>query len=229
VAYRRGSTDTTKPRSVRCGPTTTKELVLTTASCGTLAEVTADETSAIAAQERDRDLARRFASGDREVVREIYARYGGAIYTVAIRRLNDPRLAEEAVQDTFVKAWRAASSFEPDRGLSPWLYQIARRAAEDIARRENRQPATITLAPGAGHVYEDGTPLDAWEAWQVRNALSDLPGDERELVRLTHYVGLTQSEIAEQLGIPLGTVKSRVHRAHRRLAARLTHLRGNND
>jgi RNA polymerase sigma factor (sigma-70 family) len=229
VVFGRDSTDTT-PRSVRCGPTTIKEQMLTQASCVTLAEVTADDPSATAAQERDRELARRFASGDREIVRELYARYGGAIYTVAIRRLNDPRLAEEAVQDTFVKAWRAASSFDPDRELSPWLYQIARRAAEDIARRENRQPATITLTPGApGHVYEDGTPLDAWEAWQVRNALSDLPGDERELVRLTHYVGLTQSEIAEQLGIPLGTVKSRVHRAHRRLAARLTHLRGNNE
>jgi len=208
----------------------TKEPMLTTASCATLAEVTV--TAADDPRDRDRVLDIRFASGDRDVVRDVYARYGGAIYTVALRRLGDPRLAEEAVQDTFVKAWRAASGFDPNRGgLSPWLYQIARRAAEDIARRESRQPATVTLVPGApGHGHEDGTtPVDPWEAWQVRTALSDLPGDERELVRLTHYVGMTQSEIAERLGILLVTVKYWVNRAHRRLAACLTHLRGSNE
>src|SRR6266508_2595106 len=86
-----------EPRSVRCGQRQIEEPRLTTASsAATLAQVTADDP-----QERDRALARRSAAGDREVVREMYARYGGAIYTVAIRRLSDPRLAEEAVQDTF--------------------------------------------------------------------------------------------------------------------------------
>lgn len=178
--------------------------------------------------DHDRDLARRFAAGDLDAVRQIYARYAGAVHTVAVARLRDPALAEEAVQDAFVKAWRAAGTFDPDRDLSPWLYQIARRAAEDIARRESRRPPTIGLGAALSNgelatTVDDS--WDAWEAWQVRSALSDLPGDERELVRLTHYVGLSQSQIAQRLGIPLGTVKSRVHRAHRRLAGRLAHLR----
>lgn len=146
---------------------------------------------------------------------------------MAASRLGDRDLAEEAVQDTFVKAWRAAPTFDPARGLAPWLYAIARRAAADIARREGRRPTTMPLpATDVGPLAHDGPALDqAWEAWQVRTALRDLPGDERELLRLAHYVGLSQSEIADHLGLPIGTVKSRTHRAHRRLAERLAHLR----
>lgn len=189
--------------------------------------VVADAESATATGDRERELARRFAAGDVEAVRELYAAYAGAVHTVAIGRLRDPQLAEEAVQDAFVKAWRAARSFDPQRPLSPWLYQIARRAAEDIARRESRRPTTVglTAVSSDGDIAMSTEPWDAWEAWQVRLALADLPSDERELVRLTHYVGLSQSQIAEHLDIPLGTVKSRIHRAHRRLAASLAHLR----
>ncbi len=172
----------------------------------------------------DRELARRFATGDAESMRALYARYAGPIYTVAISRLSDRHLAEEAVQATFVKAWRARATFDSARGLSPWLYAIARRAAADIDRRERRRPRTTTL-PATVPADEVITLGAAWEAWQVRCALRDLPGDERELVRLTHFVGLTQAQIADQLGMPLGTVKSRLHRAHRRLAERLVHLR----
>ncbi|HEV7758237.1 MAG TPA: sigma-70 family RNA polymerase sigma factor [Acidimicrobiales bacterium] len=172
----------------------------------------------------ERELARRFAAGDVGALREVYDRYAGAVLTVALQRLGQRQLAEEAVQDTFVKAWRAADRFDADRELSPWLYEIARRAAADIARRERRRPATTVLRPD---LAADGAcSLDAaWEAWQVRCALRDLPADERELVRLTHYVGLSQSQIAERLGLPLGTVKSRLHRAHHRLARGLAHLR----
>ena len=174
----------------------------------------------------DRELARRFAAGDVGSLREIYARYAGSVYTVALSRLRDRHLAEETVQDVFLKAWRAAASFDVGRPFSPWLYQIARRSAADIARRERRRPATVPFPPA---VPDDGNVVtlgDAWEAWEVRCALRDLSGDERELVRLIHYVGLSQPQIAERLGIPLGTVKSRVHRVHRRLAERLAHLRG---
>jgi RNA polymerase sigma-70 factor (ECF subfamily) len=173
----------------------------------------------------DRELAQRFASGHPGAVRELYARYAGPVFTAALSRLSDRRLAEEAVQDVFVKAWRAASTFDVRRDLSPWLYEIARRSAADIARRESRRPVTIGLEHiRAAAADEVETLVDLWDAWQVRAALCDLPSDERELVRLTHYVGLTQPEIAERLGIPVGTVKSRTHRAHRRLAQRLAHL-----
>lgn len=173
----------------------------------------------------DPELARRFAAGDVASLREIYARYAGPVYTVALSRLRDRHLAEEAVQDVFLKAWRAAASFDVERPFSPWLYEIARRSAADIARRERRRPATAPLPPAVPD-EEKVTLGDAWEAWEVRCALRDLPAEERELVCLVHYLGLSQPQIAERLGIPLGTVKSRVHRAHRRLAERLAHLRG---
>jgi len=174
--------------------------------------------------ERDRALAERFAAGDPTAVRELYARYAGPVFTVAFDRLRNRQLAEEAVQDVFVKAWRAAGTFDPERDLSPWLYQIARRSAADIARRERRRPVTQGLSP-ALPAADSASLGDVWEAWEVRLALGDLAADERELVRLTHFVGMSQSEIADHLGIPLGTVKSRMHRAHRRLAQRLAHVR----
>jgi len=175
-----------------------------------------------------RRLAERFAAGDPRAVRDAYETYGGAILTVTRQRLRDPRLAEEAVQDTFLKAWRASSTFDPARDLRPWLYEIARRAASDIARREARRPRTAPLA--TADPPADAPPFDhAWEAWQVRLALGRLPPGERELVRLTHFVGLSQSQIAARLDQPLGTVKSRVLRAHARLADHLSHLREARD
>jgi RNA polymerase sigma-70 factor, ECF subfamily len=172
----------------------------------------------------DQELARRFASRDADSVRQLYARWSGPVLTVALGWLRDRELAEEAVQETFVKAWRAAGSFDPRRELGPWLYTIARRVAIDLGRRARRRPATTALK--ASVAAPAGPTLDqTWEAWQVRCALRDLPDDERELIRLTHYVGLSQSQIAERLGVPLGTVKSRSHRAHRHLAEQLAHLR----
>jgi RNA polymerase sigma-70 factor, ECF subfamily len=172
----------------------------------------------------DRELAQRFAAGDPNVMRDVYARFSGPVLTVAMSRLADRRLAEETVQETFVKAWRNAATFDPSRELSAWLYQIARRTAVDIHRRESRRPVTTTSGLIEPSVDEDLTFVDAWERWEVRRALDELPREEYELLRLTHYVRLSQSEIAARLGVPIGTVKSRLHRSHRRLAARLSHL-----
>jgi RNA polymerase sigma factor (sigma-70 family) len=171
----------------------------------------------------DRELARRFAARETDSMRGLYARWAGPVLTVSIRWLGDRHLAEDAVQETFVKAWRASSTFDPQRDLGPWLYTIARRVALDIGRRERRRPATTPLRPSTP--APDGPTIDqVWEAWQVRCALRDLPGDERELIWLAHYVGLTQPQIADRLKLPLGTVKSRSHHAHRHLAERLAHL-----
>jgi RNA polymerase sigma-70 factor (ECF subfamily) len=172
----------------------------------------------------DRELAQRFVFGDADAVREVYARFSGAVLTVAMSRLEDRGLAEEAVQETFVKAWQKAATFDPTRELSPWLYQIARRTAADIQRREQRRPVNTTSGLVEPIVDEDVTFVDAWERWEVRRALDELPRAERELLRLAHYARLSQSEMAQRFGVPVGTVKSRLHRAHRRLAARLIHL-----
>jgi RNA polymerase sigma-70 factor (ECF subfamily) len=166
---------------------------------------------------------RRFATGEPEAVRELYAAYGRAVFTVAFKSLGDRSLAEEAVQQTFLQAWRGASRFDPDRDPAPWLYAIARRVAVDLYRRERRHQDTerndtevAVLSPSF-----EGT----WEAWEVRSALDELTEDERAIMRATHYHGLTHEETAERLGIPVGTVKSRSYRAHKRMAGLLAHLR----
>jgi RNA polymerase sigma-70 factor, ECF subfamily len=171
----------------------------------------------------DRDLAIRFPSGDDAVLRDVYARFGGAVYTVALSILGDPGRAADVVQSTFVNAWQAAGRFNPDQELAPWLYTIARRQAIDAYRRERHtRPSGATGSDEA----EAAVSLEAtWEAWQVRIALEQLPEDERQVVRLSWFDGLAHPEIADKLGIPVGTVKSRSHRAHRRLAELLAHVR----
>ena len=136
----------------------------------------------------ERDLAARFAAGDETAIRAIYARYAGPILTVAMSTLAKRELADEAVQTTMLKAWRAAASFDPSRELAPWLYSIARRVAIDIYRRERRAATPDELSDDQVAVV----PLSferTWEAWEVRSALGRLPPDEREVVRLAHFVG----------------------------------------
>lgn len=181
------------------------------------------------------ELAVRFAAGEPDSVGEVYRAYGRLVYAVAFRVLGDVTLAEDATQLTFVQAWQNASSFDSSRALGPWLATIAGRAAIDTYRRNRRHrqsrnvddldasgvedvndSALVTLPPSAEAIYD---------AWQVRRALDTLPDPDRELIRLQHYAQLTHSEIAEHLEIPVGTVKSRSFRAHRRLAGLLGHLR----
>jgi len=170
------------------------------------------------------ELGRRLVAGDPEALRELYERFATSVFTVAMSRLRDQALAEEAVQEVFVKAWRAAARFDPRRRPGPWLYQIARRTAADLARHERRRPVTTALSPSAAD--QDTTSLvDVWEAQEVRRALQRLTAAERELLHLTHHIGLTHVQIARRLSMPLGTVKSHIHRAHRRLAVLLAHLR----
>jgi RNA polymerase sigma factor (sigma-70 family) len=174
------------------------------------------------------DAVFRFTAGDPDAVREIYDAYGRLVYAVAYKLLGDPGLAEEATQQAFVAAWRASATFDATRELGPWLATIARRSAIDIHRREARRPhepldidhpAMITLPPAAERLYD---------IWEVRRAIAALPADDADLIRLQHFEGFTQTEIAAQLGIPVGTVKSRAFRVHRRLASLLGHL-GDSD
>lgn len=169
------------------------------------------------------DVIERFRGGDPEAVRAVYREYSGAVFTVARSIVHDRELAADVVQQTFVKAWRAASSFEGDRELAPWLYSIARRTAIDALRSEMR-PTRAGHEPEADAAI---TPLSferTWEQFEVRSAIDALPPDEREIVRLSHLLGYTHDQIAERTGVPIGTVKSRSARAHKRLAAALAHL-----
>jgi RNA polymerase sigma-70 factor (ECF subfamily) len=164
-----------------------------------------------------------FRAGDLDALAAVYDRFQRAVWSVAMTVLRDRGLAEDATQETFLRAWRAAATYDPDRELSPWLMTIARRTAVDVLRREARPTQ-------GGHQAEQDAVVHlpdierAWEAWEVRSALDELPEEERAVMRMSHYQGFTHREIADQLGVPVGTVKSRSHRAHRRLTESLAHL-----
>lgn len=169
-----------------------------------------------------------FRSGDVDSLAAVYDRYSRAVWSVSFGVLRDRGLAEDATQETFLRAWRAASTYQPDRPLAPWLLTIARRTAIDVQRREARptqgghdaEQDVVVHLPGMEH---------AWEAWEIRLALDELPEDERSVIRMAHFEEMTHREIAEALDVPVGTVKSRSHRGHRRLAARLAHLVNGGD
>jgi RNA polymerase sigma-70 factor (ECF subfamily) len=164
-----------------------------------------------------------FRSGDVAALGAVYDRYSRAVWSVAMSVLSDRGLAEDATQETFLRAWRAAATYDPDRELAPWLFTIARRTAIDVHRREARPTQ-------GGHGEEQDVVVQmpgierAYQTWEVRTALEELPAEERTVVRMSHFDEMTHREIAEALDVPVGTVKSRSHRAHRRLAGRLAHL-----
>lgn len=170
----------------------------------------------------DADLIAGLGAGDEQAARHLYERYAGHVTAVAMSVLRDEVLAAEALQRTFVSAWRAAGTFDPSLRIGPWLCAIARHAAIDVWREQRR---LVPLRDDESDVPVLPTGLDeAWEAWQVRLALAELPDDDRALLAVLHGEGLTQREAAARLGIPIGTVKSRSSRAHRRLARLLRHL-----
>ena len=169
------------------------------------------------------DLIARFVAGDEAAVRAVVQQYSGAVRTIARSMVAEPELVSDVVQQTFIKAWKASSSFDPQRELAPWLYSIARRTAIDVLRKERRP----TMSDHEPEVDVSVTPLSferTWERFEVRRALDQLSPDEREVIRLSHLMGVPHAEIADRLGLPLGTVKSRSNRAMRRLAAALGHL-----
>ena len=169
------------------------------------------------------DVLARFRAEDRTAVGDLYSEYGGAVFTVAMAILRDRDLAADATQQTFVNAWRNAASFDPDRDFAPWIYAIARHAAIDMLRREARRERLS--ATGEIEIPENDPGIErTWEAFEVRLAIDRLPEEERLVVKLTHLEGYSHSQTAEVLEIAVGTVKSRSHRAHRRLAAALRHL-----
>jgi RNA polymerase sigma factor (sigma-70 family) len=174
----------------------------------------------------DRDVRARFREGDPEAVRAVYRAYGRVVYGVAYKVLGDRTLAEDAVQQAFLKAWRAAGSFDEDRELGPWLAAIARRVAIDVYRREAVRPADPldSVAPGHPALSSEPESSSIYDAWAVREAVEQLPPDEREIVRLQHFEELSHTEIADHLKLSVGTVKSRSFRAHRRLAVLLGDL-----
>ena len=143
---------------------------------------------------------------------ELYDRFGHAAYGLALKIVRDPALAEDAVQEAFLTLWRTASRFVPERAkASTWILTLVHRRAVDLVRREQpRRTEPIEAAPQASaSLTED----EAWlrlQRTRVQEALRRLPDQQREALELAYFGGFTQSQLAERLGEPLGTIKSRM-------------------
>jgi RNA polymerase sigma-70 factor (ECF subfamily) len=166
----------------------------------------------------DGELIQAAATGDRSAFEDLYRRYARPVFGLALRKLGDRGRAEDAVQETFASIWRSAGSYKPERGPgAPWLYAVARNAIVDRARARTEVPAEIP-EQADGEAGPSERTEEGWVAWRVHRALEELPEREREVIALAYWSGLSQSEVAEFLGIPLGTVKTRTRAALARLA-----------
>ncbi len=170
----------------------------------------------------DDELLALVADGDHRAFEELHRRYARSVLGIALRRIGDRGRAEDVTQDTFASVWRSAARFDPARGkATSWLFTVARNAIVDGLRR--RPEATVDNPPElpATDPRPDEAAESEWVSWRVHRALETLPSEERSLVELAYWSGLSQSEIAARVGIPLGTVKTRTRSALRRLADEL--------
>jgi len=153
------------------------------------------------------------ASSDDQALAELYDRFGRVAYGLALRILRDEALAQDAVQEAFLAIWRSADRFLAERAkASTWILTLVHRRSVDLVRREDRrrgEPLETAGEPAAPETVEDEATL-GFERRVVREALSRLQPEQREALELGYYGGLTQSELAERLGLPLGTIKSRM-------------------
>ena len=171
----------------------------------------------------DEALVALVARSDEVALGELYDRFGRVAYGLARRILRDDSLAEDAVQEGFLAAWRSASRFVPERAkASTWLLTLVHRRAVDLVRREERRRTEpLEEAAEAGGATDEAVWL-RYERERVQNALSRLPDQQREALELAYYGGFTQSELADRLGQPLGTIKSRMFSGLSRLRELLT-------
>jgi RNA polymerase sigma-70 factor, ECF subfamily len=188
-----------------------------------LDERISDAVSRQLAHMSDEALVALAARSEQSALAELYDRYGRTAYGLALRVLRDQSLAEDAVQEAFLTIWRTASRFVPERGkASTWILTLVHRRAVDTVRREQRRRAdSLELADEPS---VEGVEEDAWLRLQrerVQAALRHLPDTQREALELAYYGGFSQSELAERLGQPLGTIKSRMFTGLSRLREQL--------
>lgn len=179
---------------------------------------------------RDRDLLRRIREADEEAFRALFRRYSPAAMALARRVVRQPFLAEETVQESFLAVWRNPGGYDPGRGsVKSWLMGTVHNRAVDAVRREesqrrraeDAQTSDVVVVPDPAEtvVEELGLPE---ERRAVRAALEGLPAEQKQVIELMYFDGLSQSKIAERLTLPLGTVKSRTLLGMRRLRMALT-------
>jgi RNA polymerase sigma-70 factor, ECF subfamily len=159
---------------------------------------------------------------------KLYDRYSRTVYGVGLNILGDRSTVEELVQDVFLKVWRSAGTFDPSRSsFSTWLYRVTRSAAIDLYRKRAHKvhpvPNGELHVAAARDFSEDPQKMvdESWLSWRVSRALEVLDAPHREVIELAYFGGLSQREISERSGMPLGTVKSRTKRAFERLRGEL--------
>jgi RNA polymerase sigma factor (sigma-70 family) len=155
------------------------------------------------------------ARGDQSALATLYDRVGRTAFGLAFRVLRDDRLAEDAVQEAFLTVWRTAAAFSAERAkATTWILTLVHRRAVDLVRREQRRRAEpLDDTDGSDDASSPSAEDAAWlnfERERVQGALRQLPDTQREAIELAYYGGFTQSELAERLGEPLGTIKSRM-------------------
>jgi RNA polymerase sigma factor (sigma-70 family) len=177
----------------------------------------------------DEALVALIARSDQDALAELYDRFGRVAYGLALRVLRDEKLAEDAVQEAFLSAWRNADRFIPERAkASTWLLTFVHRRAVDLVRREDHRRAE-PLPEGSEPARSGSAEEDAWlrfERERVQAALLRLPDQQREALELAYYGGFSQSELAERLGQPVGTIKSRMFAGLARLRELLAEPNG---
>lgn len=159
------------------------------------------------------NLVQRLIQQDQTALSELYTQFGGLVYSIAMRVVQNPVLAEEVTQDAFLKVWHQPSSWDPSRGkFVSWLLTITRYTAIDLLRKEQRRPVQDAveledLRIGSGSVMDD--PI--WQDGRLlRSLLENLPAEQVQVIELAFFEGMSHSEMAEHLSLPLGTVKTRV-------------------
>jgi RNA polymerase sigma-70 factor (ECF subfamily) len=162
----------------------------------------------------DEALVALVARGDEDALAELYDRVGRIAYGLALRVLRDERHAEDAVQEAFLQVWRSAATFRAERAkASTWILTLVHRRAVDLVRREERRQAEPLVDEADLAQAPEQTEEAAWlrfERERVQTALKQLPDTQREALELAYYGGFSQSELADRLGVPLGTIKSRM-------------------
>jgi RNA polymerase sigma factor (sigma-70 family) len=182
------------------------------------------ETRVVVSSDWERDVRERLVGNDEAALAEIYDQYASFVYGLALRVIGDARAAEDVSQDVFVGLWERPAAFDPDRGsLRTWLGTLTHRRAVDYVRREEarrrRAERDAARAVSAPDVEELATAMVAAE--RVRAALDVLPSEQRRAIQLAYFGGKTYRQVAEVLGIPEGTAKSRLRLGLRRIAEAL--------
>jgi RNA polymerase sigma-70 factor (ECF subfamily) len=173
--------------------------------------------------EGDEELVRRLQARDPEALSDLYDRFGKLAWSVILSIVRDAAIAEDLVQETFLRAWNRANGFEASRGaLGPWLLTIARNQAIDHVRSQSyRMDRCVYELDATEHpalfLDMESTILNANYARAIRNAITKLNANQRKVIELAYYEGLSQTEMAERMGQPLGTVKTWVRTALKNL------------